>query len=147
MMMQGLNRTGLWWRMLDVDTETCKHQPVYFGVININIGGRTIGSVDVWRCAACKKKFCEEKQLGIEALADSVGMPTIRPDEKWAVCVCKLQKGQYRWKLVRLKESGELRHGCLDERVVSLNVKDYVVEDDNHWSFLVDDHVNTAAEI
>jgi len=132
---------------LDADTETCKHQPVYFGVININIGERTIGSVDVWRCAACRKKFCEEKQLGIEALADSVGMPAILPGERWAVSVCKLQKGQYRWKLVRLKENGELRHECLDEQTVSLSVRDYAIEDDGHWSFLVDDHVNTAVEI
>ncbi len=133
--------------MLAVDTESCRHQPVYFGVININIGERTIGSVDVWRCAACKKRFCEEKQLGIEALADSVGMPRIGPDEKWAVCVCRLQRGQYRWRLVRLGESGQLRHECLDEQVVPLDIKDYAVDDDHHWSFLVDDHVNTAVEI
>ena len=132
---------------MSIDTETCKHQPVYFGVININIEERTIGSVDVWRCAACKKKFCEEKQLGIEALADLVGMPPIQPDEKWAVCVCKLQKGQYRWKLVKLKENGELRHECLDEQIISLKVKNYAIDDDKHWSFLIDDHVNTAVEI
>ena len=132
---------------MSIDTETCKHQPVYFGVININIDERTIGSVDVWRCAACKKKFCEEKQLGIEALADLVGMPPIQPDEKWAVCVCKLQKGQYRWKLVKLKENGELRHECLDEQIISLKVKNYAIDDDKHWSFLIDDHVNTAVEI
>ncbi|WP_420888029.1 hypothetical protein [Candidatus Nitrosotenuis chungbukensis] len=47
---------------MSVDTETCKHQIVYFGVTNINIDERTIGSVDTWRCAICKKKFCEEKR-------------------------------------------------------------------------------------
>ena len=31
---------------MNIDTETCKHQPVYFGAININIDERTIGSVD-----------------------------------------------------------------------------------------------------
>ncbi len=133
--------------MLTVDTESCRHQPVYFGVININIGERTVGSVDVWRCAACKKRFCEEKQLGIEALADSVGMPKIEPDEKWAVCVCRLQKGQCRWRLVRLKENGQLRHECLDEQAVSLRVSDYAIDDGQHWSFLVDEHINTAVEV
>ncbi len=133
--------------MLMMDTESCKHQPVYFGVININIDERTIGSVDVWRCAVCKKRFCEEKQLGIEELAESVGMPKIAPDEKWAVSVCKLQRSKYRWKLVRLRESGYLVHECLDEHVVKLQIVNYAIKDDQHWSFLVDDHVNTAVEI
>ena len=132
---------------MSADAETCSHQPVYFGVININMGGRTIGSVDVWRCAACKKRFCEEKQLGIEALAESVGMPRIGPGERWAVTVCRLQKGGDRWRLVRLSRDGELRHECVGEREVALRVKDYAVDDERHWSFLVDDRVNTAVEI
>jgi len=132
---------------LTIDTESCKHQPVYFGVVNINIDERTIGSVDVWRCGVCKKRFCEEKQLGIEELADLVGMPKIESDAKWAVSVCKLQHGKYRWKLVKLKDSGELKHECLDENVISLKIKDFKIEDDKHWSFLIDDHVNKAVEI
>ena len=132
---------------MNVDTESCKHQPVYFGVVNINIDERTIGSVDVWRCAVCKKRFCEEKQLGIEALADLVGMPKIEPDEKWAVLVCKLQKGKDKWKLVKLKENSELNHECLDENIVQLNVKNFQIDDDKHWSFLIDDNVNKAVEI
>ena len=86
-----------------MESETCNHQPVYFGVVNINIDERTIGSVDVWRCSVCKKSFCEEKQLGIEAIADIVGMPPINADEKWAVTVCKLQKGKDKWKLSKIK--------------------------------------------
>jgi hypothetical protein len=120
-----------------MDTETCKHQPVYFGVVNINIDERTIGSVDVWRCGVCKKKFCEEKQLGIEELADLVGMPKIDPDAKWGVTVCKLQQGKYKWKL----------HECLDEKIIPLKINDFKVEDDKHWSFLIDDNVNKAVEI
>lgn len=127
--------------------ETCNHQPVYFAAINININERTIGSVDVWRCGVCKKKFCEEKQLGIETLTEIVGMPKIEPDEKWAVSVCKLQKGKDKWHLVKLKENSEIKHECLDEKVVALNVKNYKIEDDNHWSFLVEDHLNRAVEI
>ena len=129
------------------DTESCRHQPVYFGVVNINIDERTIGSVDVWRCAACKKRFCEEKQLGIEELAERVGMPKIEPDERWAVSVCKLQQGKYKWKLVKLKKDGVINHECLDERMIKLNVTNFEIVDDQHWSFLIDDHVNKAVEI
>ena len=132
---------------MSVDTESCKHQPVYFGVVNINIDERTIGSVDVWRCAICKKKFCEEKQLGIEELADLVGMPKIDSDAKWAVTVCKLQQSKYKWKLAKLKENGEIKHECLDENIITLNVKDYKIDNENHWSFLIEDNVNKAVEI
>ena len=129
------------------ETESCKHQPVYYGVVNINVDERTIGSVDVWRCGVCKKRFCEEKQLGIEELADLVGMPRIAADEKWAVTVCKLQKGKYKWKLVRLKKDGEIKHECLNESIMSLNVSDFKIDDGQHWSFLIDDNVNKAVEI
>jgi len=132
---------------LIVNPETCKHQPVFFGVVNLNISEKTIGTVDVWRCGVCKKRFCEEKQLGIEAIAEVVGMPSISPDEKWVVTVCKLQKGKYKWKLVKLKENSELKHECLDEHIISLKVNNYQIEDKNHWSFLVDDNVNKAVEI
>ena len=89
-----------------MDGESCAHKPVYFGVTNINVDERTIGSVDVWRCSACRKIFCEEKQLGIEALAESVGMPRIDPGMRWAVCVCQLQAGRDKWRLVRMPEAG-----------------------------------------
>ena len=132
---------------MTIDTESCKHQPVYFGVININIDERTIGSVDVWRCAVCKKKFCEEKQLGIESISDIVGMPKIEPDEKWAVVVCKLQKGKDKWRLAKLKDNFEFKHECLDEKIIPLKVNGYKVDDEKHWSFLIDDNVNKAVEI
>jgi len=127
--------------------ETCNHQPVYFAAVNININERTIGSVDVWRCGVCKKKFCEEKQLGIETLTEIVGMPKIEPDEKWAVSICKLQKGKDKWRLVKLKENSEIKHECLEEKVIALKIKDFKIEDNNHWSFLVEDHLNRAVEI
>jgi hypothetical protein len=132
---------------LTVESETCKHQPTYFGVVNINIDERTIGSVDVWRCGVCKKSFCEEKQLGIEAIAEIVGMPPINSDEKWAVTVCKLQKGKDKWKLVKLKENSDINHECLNEQVVPLKVKNFKVDDDRHSSFLVEDNINQAVEI
>ena len=102
--MQELNNAKNLSTTLNIDTESCKHQPVYFGVININIDERTIGSVDVWRCGVCKKRFCEEKH-------------------------------------------GEIKHECLDEQVIPLKVNDFKVDDDKHWSFLVDDNVNKAVEI
>jgi hypothetical protein len=132
---------------MSVDTETCKHQITYFGVTNINVNERTIGSVDVWRCAICKKRFCEEKQLGIDSIVDYVGMPKIEPDEKWAVLVRKLFNGKDRWKLVRLKQDGTLRVESPDDRVIEIPVRNYTVDDPNHASFLIDDHVNKAIEI
>ncbi len=129
------------------DSSNCKHQPVYFGVININIDEKTIGSVDVWRCGLCKKRFCEEKQLGIEAITYIVGMPPLEDDEKWAVSVCKLQKGKDKWKLIKLKENSSIKHECLDEKIIELLVQDFKIQDDKHWSFLVDDNVNRAVEI
>jgi hypothetical protein len=145
--MQGLNNAFLPEKAMSVDTETCKHQIVYFGVTNINVSERTIGSVDVWRCAICKKRFCEEKQLGIESIVDYVGMPKIEPDEKWAVLVRKLLKGKDRWKLVRLKQNGVLKTETSDDKVIDLPVKEYKVEDPNHTSFLIDDYINKAIEI
>ena len=119
----------------------------YFGVININIDERTIGSVDVWRSGSTKQLYCEEKQLGIEALAETVGMPEIKPDEKWAVAVSKLQKGKDKWKLVKLKENGILNFETVDEKKIELKIQNYKIEDDHHWSFLIDDHVSKAVEI
>ena len=132
---------------MTIDPENCNHQPVYFGVININIDEKTIGSVDVWRCGNCKKKFCEEKQLGIEAITEIVGMPRIDPDEKWGVTICKLQKGVDKWKLVRFKANSEIKHECLNETIIPLSVKNFQIDDDKHWSFLIDDHINKAVEI
>ncbi len=147
MMMQELNNTNVRQMALGIDTETCKHQPIYFGVVNINLDEKTIGSVDVWRCGVCKKKFCEEKQLGIEEIADLVGMPKITPDAKWGVTVCKLQQAKYKWKLVKLKQHEEIKHECLDEQTISLKVDDFKVKDDQHWSFLIDENINRAVEI
>ena len=122
-------------------------QITYFGVTNLNINERTIGSVDVWRCGVCKKQFCEEKQLGIEELTDVVGMPRIDSDAKWAVCVSKLQKGKDRWKLVKLKENGEIKFETVEEKIISLKVENFKIEDDQHWSFLIEENVNKAIEI
>ena len=132
---------------MGVDTETCKHEITYLGVTNVNISERTIGSVDIWRCAICKKKFCEEKQLGIESIVDYVGMPKIEPDEKWAVLVRKLFKGKEKWNLVRLKKDGSVKVENPDDKVVELKVANFAVDDPKYASFLIDDNVNKAIEI
>ena len=131
------------------DVYKCCSNPqiTYYGVTNLNINERTIGSVDVWRCGVCKKQFCEEKQLGIEELTDVVGMPRIDSDAKWAVCVSKLQKGRDRWKLVKLKENGEIKFETVEEKIITLKVENFKIEDDQHWSFLIEDNVNKAIEI
>jgi hypothetical protein len=133
---------------MSVDTqESCTHQIVYYGVTNINFNERTIGSVDVWRCSMCKKKFCEEKQLGIDSIVDYVGMPKIDADEKWAVLVRKLFKGKDRWKLVKLKQNGTLKTETPDDKIIELPIKDYRIDDPHHTSFLIDDYINKAIEI
>ena len=122
-------------------------QITYNAPVNINIEEKTVGSVDVWRCASCKKSFCEEKQLGIESITDIVGMPKIDDDEKWAVVVSKLQKGKDKWKLVKLGENGILKFETADEQVIDLKIENYEIVDDFHSSFLVLDHLHTAVEI
>jgi len=165
MMMQELNNANNLWTILSDSEKTvdkseeekvkapavykCCDNPqiTYYGVVNLNIDERTIGSVDVWRCGVCKRQFCEEKQLGIEELAEVVGMPKIDSDAKWAVSVCKLQQGKYKWKLVKLKENSTIQHECLDEKVISLKSENFKIEDEQHWSFLIEDNVNKAIEI
>ena len=122
-------------------------QITYLAPVNINVEERTIGSVDVWRCASCKKSYCEEKQLGIDSITDIVGMPRIEDDEKWAVVVSKLQKGKDKWKLVKLQETGILKFETADEQIIDLKIDSYNIVDDFHTSFLVLDHIHKAVEI
>ena len=122
-------------------------QITYLSAVNINIDERTIGTVDIWRCGICRKKFCEEKQLGIDSITDTVGMPRIEDDEKWAVIISKLQKGKDKWKLAKLKQNGIIKYQTVDEKILDLKIEDYKIVDDFHTSFLVEDHLNTAVEI
>jgi len=75
---------------------------VYFGVININENGKTMGSVDIWRSLLTKELFCEEKRLGIEEIVDYIGMPKIDKDKKWVVAISRVRKGHLRWRLVKM---------------------------------------------
>ena len=130
-----------------MNTTICLHQPVYYGVININIDHRTIGSIDIWRCGSCKKKFCEEKQLGIEYISDLIGMPKINNTEKWAISICKLQTGKHKWKLITITKDNILKHECLDSKILELKITDFHIIDNEHYSILVDDYINKVIEI
>ncbi len=146
--MQELNRhTESQSNMASVDT-TDGDKVVYFGVINVNEGGRTIGAVDIWRSLITKELFCEEKRLGILEIADYLGMPKIDKDKKWAVAISREREGRDRWKLVKLSNQGRFKFTDTDdESVIEVDVKAYKVIDSEWWSFLVEKNVNRTVDI
>ncbi|MFI5422725.1 MAG: hypothetical protein ACHQWH_02140 [Nitrososphaerales archaeon] len=133
--------------MASVDT-TDGDKVVYFGVINVNEGGRTIGAVDIWRSLITKELFCEEKRLGILEIADYLGMPKIDKDKKWAVAISREREGRDRWKLVKLSNQGRFKFTDTDdESVIEVDVNAYKVIDSEWWSFLVEKNVNRTVDI
>jgi hypothetical protein len=146
--MQELNRhTESHSNMASVDP-TDGDKVVYFGVINVNEGGRTIGAVDIWRSLITKELFCEEKRLGILEIADYLGMPKIDKDKKWAVAISREREGRDRWKLVKLSNQGRFKFTDTDdESVIEVDVNAYKVIDSEWWSFLVEKNVNRTVDI
>lgn len=120
---------------------------VYFGVININENQRTIGAVDVWRSVLTKELFCEEKRLGILDIVEFIGMPRIEEGKKWAVAVSRIIKGRNRWKLIKIISQGEFEFSDLEDKVVTVEVRDYKIIDGEWWSFLVERNVNLNLEV
>jgi hypothetical protein len=120
---------------------------VYFGVININENQKTIGAVDVWRSVITKELFCEEKRLGILDIVEFIGMPRIEEGKKWAVAVSRIIKGRNRWKLIKLFSQGEFEFSDLEDKVVTVEVRDYKIIDREWWSFLVERNVNRNLEV
>lgn len=121
---------------------------VYFGVININEEGRTIGAIDIWRSAISRELFCEEKRLGILDIAADIGMPTIDNDKKWAVAINRRRRGRDRWRLIKIIDEGEFRFTDVDdETLVEVNVRQFKIIDLDWWSFLVENNVNHNIEI
>jgi hypothetical protein len=120
---------------------------VYFGVININENQKTIGAVDVWRSVLTKELFCEEKRLGILDIVEFIGMPRIEEGKKWAVVVSRIIKGRNRWKLIKLISQGEFEFSDLEDKVVTVEVRDYKIIDQEWWSFLVERNVNRNLEV
>jgi hypothetical protein len=120
---------------------------VYFGVININEHGRTIGSVDIWRSLLTKEMFCEEKRLGILEIVDYLGMPKIDKDKKWAVAIKRNFKDGLRWRLIKIIKEGMMTFTDADDKAVEVNVKDFKIIDPEWWSFLVEENVNRNMEV
>lgn len=121
---------------------------VYFGVININEKGKTIGAIDVWRSVITKELFCEEKRLGILDIAEDIGMPKIEKGKKWAVAVNRNRFGKDRWKLIKILEEGILKFfDTDDETIINTNVKNYQIIDNDWWNFLVENNINRSIEI
>jgi hypothetical protein len=120
---------------------------VYFGVININENQKTIGAVDVWRSAITNELFCEEKRLGVLDIVEFIGMPSIEQDKKWAVAVSRKIKGRDRWKLVKIVNRGKLQFSDPENKLVTVEVRDYKIVDTEWWSFLVEKNINRNLEI
>lgn len=121
---------------------------VYFGVININEKGRTVGAIDIWRNVITKELFCEEKRLGILEIADNIGMPKIDKDKKWAVAINRKKAGNDRWKLIKITRQGNFKFTDTDdETTVEVDVKDYRIADPDWWNFLVENNINRSIEI
>jgi hypothetical protein len=122
---------------------------VYFGVININEKGRTVGAIDIWRNVITKELFCEEKRLGILEIADNIGMPKIDKDKKWAVVINRKKAGNDRWKLIKIIRQGNFKFTATDdeETTVEVDVKDYRIMHPDWWNFLVENNINRSVEI
>ena len=119
----------------------------YFGVINVNESGKTIGSVDIWRSLLTKDMFCEEKRLGILEIVDYIGMPRIDKGKKWAVAISRKRAGQMRWKLVKLIQDGNFTFTDADDKQIQVQVKEFSITDPEWWSFLVEKNVNRNVEV
>lgn len=121
---------------------------VYFGVINVNEGGKTVGAVDIWRSVITKELFCEEKRLGVLGIADYIGMPKIDKDKKWAVAINRKRNGPDKWKLVKLIKQGRFKFiDTDDESSIEVDVKEYKFDDSEWWSFLVEKNVNLTVDV
>ncbi|MGC2570810.1 MAG: hypothetical protein WA364_04800 [Candidatus Nitrosopolaris sp.] len=121
---------------------------VYFGVINVNEGTKTVGAVDIWRSVITKELFCEEKRLGVLGIADYIGMPKIDKDKKWAVAINRKRNGPDKWKLVKLIKDGKFKFmDTDDESSIEVDVKQYKFNDNEWWSFLVEKNVNLTVDV
>ncbi|MGA8843964.1 MAG: hypothetical protein WB511_10295 [Nitrososphaeraceae archaeon] len=121
---------------------------VYFGVINLNINGKTIGSVDIWRSVITKEMFCEEKRLGILDIVDYIGMSKLSSDQKWAIAVNNKRAPQDSWKLVKIINNGNLSIQDSDgETMNTVKVVNYNIVDEDWWSLLVEKNINRTVDI
>lgn len=146
--MQELNRHDVSHSDMAAIDPTGGDKVVYFGVINVNEGERTIGAVDIWRSLITKELFCEEKRLGVLEIADYLGMPKIDKDKKWAIAISRKREGRDRWRLVKLINQGNFKFTDTDdESIIEVDVKAYKIVDSQWWSFLVEKNVNRTVDI
>ncbi len=146
--MQGLNRPQhVISDIIMTTSDPCGDKVVYFGVININENGRTIGSVDIWRSVITKEMFCEEKRLGVLQIADYIGMPKIDKDKKWAVAIRRNYNGHLRWRLIKIIKEGKMSFMDADDNTIEVNVKDFKIIDPSWWSFLVEENINRNMQV
>jgi hypothetical protein len=150
MIMQELNKAIVWnnANIMISSEPISEDKVVYFGVINVNENGRTVGAIDIWRSVITKELFCEEKRLGILEIADNIGMPKIDKDKKWAVAINKKQVGKDKWKLIKIIREGRFKFVNVDDETkVEVDVKEYRIRDSDWWNFLVENNVNRSVEI
>jgi len=148
--MQELNKAIVWnnANIMISSEPISEDKVVYFGVINVNENGRTVGAIDIWRSVITKELFCEEKRLGILEIADNIGMPKIDKDKKWAVAINKKQVGKDKWKLIKIIREGRFKFVNVDDETkVEVDVKEYRIRDSDWWNFLVENNVNRSVEI
>ena len=121
---------------------------VYFGITNLLEGKQLIGAIDIWRSVITKELFCEEKRLGILDIGEKIGMPKIPKARKWAVAINRDRTGKDKWNLVTIVRDGEITFADqLDEKTITVKVKDYTIVDKVWWSFLIDRNVNRNLDI
>lgn len=146
--MQELNSYSVSHSNMATVEHTGNDKIVYFGVINVNEGEKTVGAVDIWRSVITRELFCEEKRLGVLEIADYIGMPKIDKDKKWAVAISRKRDGRDRWRLVKLIKQGRFKFiDTDDESIVEVDVKEYKIIDSEWWSFLVEKNVNLTVDI
>jgi hypothetical protein len=146
--MQELNRYTVSHLNMGAVEHTGEDKIVYFGVINVNEGEKTVGAVDIWRSVITKELFCEEKRLGVLEIADYIGMPKIDKDKKWAVAISRERDGRDRWRLVKLIKQGKFKFTDPDdESIVEVEVKEYKIIDNEWWSFIVEKNVNLTIDV
>jgi hypothetical protein len=126
-----------------------EHEIVFMGMINVDRDNYLQGVVDVWRCRACKKLFCDDKRYG-EPLKASVGFETIPDDEEWAVLTCTTMK-DVRMNSLGVKPGKTITHACRDGQILEFTVgEDYSLSagpgSPIHRLYLVKDNVNKHIE-
>lgn len=121
---------------------------VYFGVVNLIENDKLVGAIDIWRSVITRELFCEEKRLGMLDIGDTIGMPKIPSEAKWAVAVNKYRSGKDRWNLVTLIRNGNSTFtDQITEKAVKVKVEEYNIMDNEWWSFLVEKNVNRNIDI